>query len=66
MRNLVVALFPLLLAVGCASSEPAAPAEPVPAAAAAPAAKKTCKADADCGTGNICVKPEAADHGFCL
>lgn len=66
MRNLAVVLFPLLL-VACASTETAAPVvAAAPAAAAAPASKNTCAADADCGTGNICVKPEAADYGFCL
>ena len=65
MRNLAVVLFSLLLAVACASTDTAAPAAE-PAAVAAPSAKKTCKTDADCGAGNICVKPEAADHGFCL
>ena len=66
MRALLATLtLTAALLSGCATTDtaeaPAAPAAPV----AAPA-KKTCAVDADCGAGRICVKPEAAEYGFCL
>ncbi|MBQ1782027.1 MAG: hypothetical protein II007_00075 [Gammaproteobacteria bacterium] len=64
MRSLLAILtLTAALLTGCTTTETAeAPA----AAPAAPAGKKTCAVDADCGDGRICVKPEAADYGFCL
>ena len=55
--------LPLLavLMAGCATHEEAA----APAAPALPG-KQTCAKDDDCGDGRICVKPQAADYGFCL
>ena len=70
MRALLATLtLTAALLTGCATTDTAeAPAAEAAAPAAAPAApaKKTCAADADCGAGHICVKPEAADYGFCL
>lgn len=67
MRALLATLtLTAALLTGCATTETTeAPAAEAAAPAAAPA-KKTCAADADCGAGHICVKPEAADYGFCL
>lgn len=66
MRALLATLtLTVALLSGCATTDTAeAPA--APAAPAAAPAKKTCAVDADCGAGRICVKPEAAEYGFCL
>lgn len=67
MRALLATLtLTAALLSGCAATDSAeAPAAEAAAPAAAPA-KKTCAVDADCGAGRICVKPEAAEYGFCL
>ncbi|MBP7548432.1 MAG: hypothetical protein KA754_10835 [Corallincola sp.] len=63
MRALLATLtLTVALLSGCAATDSAE----APAAPAAAPAKKTCAVDADCGAGRICVKPEAAEYGFCL
>lgn len=57
-RICLIAALGLLLSA-CAS-EPAVEAKPEQK-------KNQCTVDTDCGNeGQICVKPEAADYGFCL
>lgn len=66
MRALLATLtLTAALLSGCAATD-SAEAPAAPAAPAAAPAKKTCAVDADCGAGRICVKPEAAEYGFCL
>lgn len=64
MRALIGAFtLSLVLLAGCATTESTETAAP---AAAPSMAKTTCATDTDCGAGRMCVKPEAADYGFCL
>ncbi|RCU49964.1 MULTISPECIES: hypothetical protein [Corallincola] len=64
MKQLLAMLMMVGMLAACASSEPEAAAEPAPAAKQE---KQRCAVDTDCTTGyGMCVKPEAADYGFCL
>ncbi len=63
MKNLIALLAAGLIMAGCASTTADTESSQAPAAKQQ---KNTCAVDADCGEGNICVKPEAADYGFCL
>ncbi|GAA5216149.1 hypothetical protein ACFSJ3_09795 [Corallincola platygyrae] len=63
-------LLAMLMAVGLMTACAGTSEQEAPAAEAKPTAKQekaTCQVDSDCKTDyGMCIKPEAADYGYCL